>query len=101
MSRSAPLLMLPPRPNAVDEKEASHLSPPNLDDHHLAARVERALRATGHGSLSAVCVTVHARVVVLGGRVRSYYLKQIAQETALTIPGVRRVRNDLNVCPMS
>ena len=63
----------------------------------LAERVGRALRATGYGPLRGVEVTVHARLVILGGRVPSYYLKQVAQTTALAVPGARHVRNDLDV----
>jgi osmotically-inducible protein OsmY len=67
------------------------------EDLSLAERVDRALRATGYGSLRGVEVTVHGRYVILGGRVPSYYLKQVAQTTALTVPGARHVRNDLDV----
>jgi osmotically-inducible protein OsmY len=67
------------------------------EDLGLAERVERALCATGYGSLRGVKVTVRARDVILGGRVPSYYLKQVAQTTALTVPGARDVRNDLDV----
>ena len=34
-----------------------------------------------------------------GGRVSSYYLKQLAQATALAVPGAHQIRNDLNVIP--
>jgi osmotically-inducible protein OsmY len=71
------------------------------EDLDLAERVERALQATGYGSLRGIKVTVRARYVVLGGRVPSYYLKQVAQTTALTVPGVHHVRNDLDVAPPS
>ena len=67
------------------------------EDLDLAKCVERALRATGYGSLRGIKVTVRARDVILGGRVPSYYLKQVAQTTALTVPGARHVRNDLDV----
>jgi osmotically-inducible protein OsmY len=68
-----------------------------LEDLGLAERVERALRATGYGSLRGIMVTVRARDVTLGGRVPSYYLKQVAQTTALTVAGAQSVRNDLDV----
>ena len=69
------------------------------EDRRLAERVERALRATGYGSLRAVVVSVSARVVILLGRVPSYYLKQIAQATALTVPGAHQIHNGLDVIP--
>ncbi len=67
------------------------------DDRHLADRVARALRATGYGPLRDVAVSVHARAIILGGRVPSYHLKQVAQAAALSVPGIDRVVNDLEV----
>ena len=69
----------------------------SLEDRCLAERVERALRATGYGALRTVRVSVNARVVILGGRVSSYYLKQVAQATALAVPGAHQIRNELDV----
>jgi osmotically-inducible protein OsmY len=63
----------------------------------LVERVQRALRATGYAPLRGIEVVVHARLVILAGRVPSYYLKQVAQETALAVPGTHQVRNDLDV----
>jgi osmotically-inducible protein OsmY len=42
-------------------------------------------------------VTVCDRRVLLRGQVPSYFLKQIAQAVALAVPGVRELRNDLEV----
>jgi osmotically-inducible protein OsmY len=67
------------------------------EDLGLAERVERALRATGYGPLRGVEVSVHGRYVILRGRVPSYYLKQVAQTTALSVSGARHLRNDLDV----
>jgi osmotically-inducible protein OsmY len=66
-------------------------------DLDLAERVGRALLATGRGALRDVQVSSNARVVTLRGLVPSYYLKQIAQATALAVPGARQVHNALNV----
>lgn len=70
---------------------------PNLEDRHLAERVERALRARGYWTLFAVRVLVDARVVILEGKVGSFFLKQLAQETALAVPGAHQIRNELDV----
>jgi osmotically-inducible protein OsmY len=67
------------------------------EDRCLAERVERALRAIGHGPLRGIEVTVRERLVILGGRVPGYYLEQVAQTTALAVLGARQVRNDLDV----
>jgi hypothetical protein len=71
----------------------------NPDDVHLAECIGDALRATGYGALRAVDVTVEGPIVYLVGRVPSYYLKQIAQETARTLTGARQIHNELNVNP--
>jgi osmotically-inducible protein OsmY len=68
-----------------------------MEDLRLAERVERALRALGFSPLRAIEVAVCGQVVILRGRVPSYYVKQIAQATALAVPGVRQLCNDLDV----
>jgi osmotically-inducible protein OsmY len=101
MTRSAALLLLPSPPHTDAEKdaprEAAPLGTQGLEDLRLAERVARALGATGYGPLRGIELTVHARLVILGGLVPSYYLKQIAQAAALAVPGVHRVHNDLTV----
>jgi osmotically-inducible protein OsmY len=66
-------------------------------DSGLAERVERALRATGYSPVHAVEVSVRGRLVILRGRVPSYYMKQLAQAAVLDVPGVRDLRNDVLV----
>ena len=66
-------------------------------DLDLAARAGCALRATGFAPLRGVEVTVHGRLVILRGQVPDYYLKLVAQATALSVLGVDLVRNDLEV----
>jgi osmotically-inducible protein OsmY len=101
MARSASLSILPPRERTGEETDAARgaalLLRPSREELRLTERVERALRATGYGPLRGVAVAVRARLVILGGRVPSYYLKQIAQTTALAVPGALQVRNDLDV----
>jgi osmotically-inducible protein OsmY len=70
-----------------------------VEDLRLADRVERVLRASGYEPLRAVAVSVIDRVVVLQGQVPSYFLKQIAQATALAIPGAHQIHNCLDVVP--
>jgi len=59
--------------------------------------IRRALDATSHGWLHLVAIATAGDVVVLRGRVPSFYLKQIAQETVLAVPGVGVLRNELEV----
>jgi osmotically-inducible protein OsmY len=78
-------------------QETNKLLAQDPEDQCLAGRVERALHAAGYGPLRRIKVAVQARLVILAGRVASYYLKQIAQTVALTVPGTHQVRNDLEV----
>jgi len=80
-------------------RTTAQLTTQSLEDLHLAERIERALHATGHSALRAIEVLVNDRIVRLAGRVPSYYLKQIAQVTALAIPGTHGIDNDLDVSP--
>jgi osmotically-inducible protein OsmY len=101
MSQTVDLLPLPPPEHSDRENEApetaAELPTQSLEDIRLGERVERALHAAGYGSLRTVAVSVRARVVVLLGRVSSYHLKQVAQTTALAVPGARQIRNELQV----
>jgi osmotically-inducible protein OsmY len=101
MAQPTNLLNLPARERTGEETDAALrtalLLRQSREDCCLAERVQRALRGTGYGPLRGVEVTVRAGLVILGGRVPNYYLKQLAQATALSVPGARRVRNDLDV----
>jgi osmotically-inducible protein OsmY len=101
MAQPAALLILPTRePTGLDVdavRETAQLLAQSLESLRLAEGVERALRATGHMPLRGIEVTVQAQLVILTGRVPSYYLKQAAQTTVLAVPGAQQVRNDLEV----
>jgi osmotically-inducible protein OsmY len=84
--------VLPPSPASGPASPAAQTS----EDRPVAVRVERAFRATGYLPLRAVEVAVQGRVVVLRGRVPSYYLKQIASAVARAA-GATELRNDLDV----
>jgi osmotically-inducible protein OsmY len=101
MSQAASLLALPtrePTGQANDSLPGTvQLLAQDREDLRLAERVARALVGTGYGPLRGLEVTVHAQLVILGGRVPSYYMKQVAQTTALAVLGIHQVRNDLEV----
>jgi len=101
MTRAAAFLVLPSQPPSRGDKDAlqanARFLAQSVEDLHLAERVERALRASGYGPLRTIDVTVHERQVTLTGRVPSYYLKQVAQQLSLAVPGAHQVRNDVNV----
>jgi osmotically-inducible protein OsmY len=100
MVQSAALQIFPahePAGELVHHVPAAPLPVESQQDPRLAQRIEHALRASGYWPLRGIEVTVHEHLVILAGRVPSYYLKQIAQETALSASGVDQVRNDLEV----
>ena len=101
MSSSATLPILPTRKQPNREKVALQATAPllteSLEALRLTERIERALDKTGYGSLRTIAVSVLARIVTLTGRVHNYHLKQVAQATALAVPGAHQVRNELDV----
>lgn len=66
-------------------------------DRDLIEAVKSALSATGHAPLRHVDIELCRGVVVLWGRVPTYYQKQYAQVTAQQVDGVRGVANGLEV----
>jgi osmotically-inducible protein OsmY len=70
-----------------------------LEDLRLAKCVVRRLRASRHGSLRAIGVTVCAGKVLLEGQVPSYYAKQLAQAAAAAVSGIQDACNNLKVGP--
>jgi hypothetical protein len=97
MPRLAALLVLPTRERRGEPIDAAVLAKQCLEDFHLAERVARALAATGYPSLRTLDVTAGNRVAFLQGRVPSYYMKQVAQAVVLHVPGIRELRNELEV----
>ena len=101
MPHSATLLMPRTSRHFDEKKDALQTTAPvvtqSLEDGRLAARVERALRATGYAPLRSVAVSANAGVIIILGRVPSYFLKQIAQATALAVPGLQQIQNRLDV----
>ena len=101
MAQPAPSLILPTGEPKGEQMNADGAAATPLTqsvvDLDLATRVGCALRATGFAPLRGVEVTVHEQLVILSGQVPSYHLKQLAQATALAVPGAQEVRNDLEV----
>ena len=104
MAKSAALLILPIRKHVDEEtnpiQTTASLLARSLEGRRLAERIERALHATGYSALRDIKVFVNARIVHLVGRVPSYYLKQLAQVTALAVPGTHQIHNDVDVIPV-
>lgn len=65
--------------------------------HDLRDLVQSALARSFHFAGRGIRVELDGDAVVLRGTVRSYYQKQVAQESVRSIDGVRRIRNELEV----
>jgi len=58
---------------------------------------ESRLRRSAYLALQYISCEFHARVLILRGRLPSYYLKQIAQALVGDIEGVERIDNQIEV----
>lgn len=67
-------------------------------DSMLAEQVRQAIHQTGYFRLRNISIQVENDTVRLSGWVDCYYLKQLAQQKAMSIDGVRRIVNKLHVC---
>jgi hypothetical protein len=56
-----------------------------------------ALKRSTHPALRQLCVEETESAIVITGRVSSYYLKQLAQETVMPLRGVRELHNRVTV----
>lgn len=101
MAQFAALLFLPTNRHAHEDTDAlqttASILAQSLDDVRLAEHIQRALHAKGYSALRDIEVFVSDRIVHLVGRVPTYYLKQIAQQTALAVPGIHQVHNEVDV----
>jgi hypothetical protein len=59
----------------------------------VKSRAIQALRQSAHPALRRLSVEETEEMVVISGRVTSYYLKQLAQEAVLALGGQRTVVN--------
>jgi osmotically-inducible protein OsmY len=81
-------------PQAERARRSAVTRPPRADDlDRLELVLTDALRRSGYQSLRALQCQVTEGGVVLTGVVRSYYLKQLAQETVRRISPADRIDN--------
>ena len=73
-------------------------SPRRQNPQAVQDAIQQALHLTGYGELRRVQVGCDGDAVTITGRVPTYYLKQLAQNVALEIPGIDNFRNELQVC---
>lgn len=72
-------------------------SPQQLDAVALVQRLDSAIKGNPHLSGHQVFCSEDCGTVILQGRVRTYYQKQMAQESLRKLEGVERIVNDLQV----
>mgnify|MGYP000047131786 CR=1 FL=1 len=65
----------------------------------VVGSVQEALCRTGLASLRELQVEEGTEVVIVSGKVPTYYCKQVAQETAVSAAGSRRVVIRISVVP--
>jgi osmotically-inducible protein OsmY len=73
------------------------LNPGADSDHRLAEQVLKAILQTGYVRMRHIRITAESGTIKLSGEVRSYYLKQLAQQKAMSVDGVQRIANELQV----
>ena len=76
---------------------ACHNAEGTILDRNLIETVARALRETGHPAMRSLDIEISGGVVILWGRVPSYYQKQLAQETVQRVAGVQGIANGIEV----
>lgn len=63
----------------------------------LNERVAASLHARGYPSLNRIQCDADGDHVVLRGALGSFFLKQVAQDVAMKVPGVAQVTNQIEV----
>lgn len=63
----------------------------------VAVQAAHALRQSSHPALRQLRVEGSDGELIISGRVNSYYLKQLAQETIMSVRGELRLVNNVNV----
>ena len=79
-------------PNAQSTTGDTKITTLSLED-----RVRISFEQLGYPQLSAVKCLAQGDQMLLTGTLSSFYLKQVAQSVAVKIPGVRDVRNEIEV----
>jgi len=76
---------------------ASYTTQSTHTDLSLADRVRICIHRMGYPQLRSVDCESQGDEVLLKGHIDSFYMKQVAQEVATKTPGVRTVRNQIEV----
>lgn len=72
-------------------------NPGERDYEDLAAVARKCLRASAHRALRYLTCEYGQGILILRGRVSSYYDKQLAQESVRHLPGIKGLLNGIEV----
>ena len=92
--------MTTPKPHSdfqADPTESKPAADPLTPVLTLEDRVRISFEQLGYPQLNAVRCNAEGDEMLLTGELHSFYLKQVAQSVAVKIPGVRSVRNEIEV----
>jgi osmotically-inducible protein OsmY len=78
----------------ISNNNSKSVTPPKLS---LEDRLKSTFEQLGYPQLSALECSAIGDLICLKGELSSFYLKQVAQSVAVKIPGVREVRNEIEV----
>ena len=74
-----------------------HESPMLREQHQVTSKARLRLEQTGHHPLRRIACDFHEGVLTLRGRVTSFYLKQLAQASLLSLDHVEVLVNHIEV----
>lgn len=71
--------------------------PTDVPEITLEDKVRISFERLGYPQLNAIELTADGDIMLMTGKLNSFYLKQIAQTVAIKIPGIRSVENQIEV----
>lgn len=81
-----------PTPSTTKQPVDDSTSQPSATD-----LLRESLGRLGYQQLSDIQCSTSGDEIVLSGQLDSFYLKQVAQSVAINIPGINRVKNEIQV----
>ncbi len=77
----------------VIDRSTEHQVPQNVLEHN----VKMSMQSQGYMRMRDVGIVAEGGTVTLFGKVKSFFLKQLAQEVSRNVPGVVRIVNEIEV----
>lgn len=90
-----PTLLVPVNPTVL--QHVSRTRRTGATDAAVVETAEKRFRASSYVALRSIVCEFHEGVLVLRGRVTSYYLKQLAQEMVRDLDGIGAILNVVEV----